>query len=406
MEFHPFVLENQIQHYLWGTKGKNAFIPKLLNIPAVPDIPYAELWMGAHPKAPSIIQMNHKKIPLNKAIRMFPKEMIGEAVFHQSAPAALPFLFKVLSAAQALSIQVHPNKKQAKKLHRLHPEHYPDDNQKPEIAIALDQLTALIGLRPICEIQSMLEKTPEIFKFIRSHPGASFHQRDAINDSCLFFKRLMTGADNKRELNQTLNDLKNRLYKQKSEYTDHEQLFLDLRKLYPGPDIGLLAVFFLNLINLKSGQGIFLDSGIPHSYIRGNIIECMANSDNVIRAGLTGKFRDIKTLTQVIRYDNDPVHVIEPDKDRSVFVYPVPAAEFQVTRIILESGRMIRQEKHNKPAILLCVKGSCQLSWPGGKINQKLIIQQGQSVFFPAILKSYGLTASDDICLFQATPPV
>jgi len=138
-ERRPYLLNNTIQKYSWGMSGKNAFIPKLLGITLEKNEPSAELWMGGHPSAPSKIYLFDSWINLNDVIRDFPVEILGQKIFEKFG-SQLPFLFKVLSAAQPLSIQVHPNKTQAEELNSKDPEHYPDKNHKPEIAIDIDEL--------------------------------------------------------------------------------------------------------------------------------------------------------------------------------------------------------------------------------------------------------------------------
>lgn len=136
----PYLLKNKVQHYKWGAIGTMAYIPQLLGEKAESDKPYAELWIGAHPSFSSEIVIDEVAFPLYDIIQKFPKEILGEYVLNNYSKN-LPFLFKVLSAAEALSIQAHPNKQQAISLYARDPEHYPDDNHKPEIAIALDELT-------------------------------------------------------------------------------------------------------------------------------------------------------------------------------------------------------------------------------------------------------------------------
>ena len=131
----PYKLFNKVQNYDWGTKNEDAFIPKFLGVKPEKDLPYGELWIGAHPKAPSEIEIEGIKYSLNWVIDNFPEEVLGKDVANIFG-GKLPFLLKVLSAAQALSIQLHPNKKQAEILHAKDPINYPDDNHKPEIAIA------------------------------------------------------------------------------------------------------------------------------------------------------------------------------------------------------------------------------------------------------------------------------
>ena len=187
----PYLLKNTIQHYEWGTKGKNAFIPKLLNIKSEKDKPYAELWMGAHPKSPSKIVIDGNEFSLNEVIHQYPGEMLGSKTAKKFSNT-LPFLFKVLSANEALSIQVHPDKKQAISLHKKDPINYPDSNQKIEIAIALDSLTALVGFKTFKEILKVLKDYPEIGEFIGNKFVVSLKVLSRQNQKN-FLQKLFTG---------------------------------------------------------------------------------------------------------------------------------------------------------------------------------------------------------------------
>ena len=165
----PYRLRNTIQHYAWGTSGLDAFIPRLLGIAPEPDTTYAELWLGAHPKAPSQVMVEDAGeqvlIPLDQWVAQYPAAILGERIANRFN-GQLPFLTKVLSAGAPLSIQAHPDKSQAERLHALDPEHYADDNHKPEIAVALDGLAALMGFKPSSEILRTLQLYPELADFL------------------------------------------------------------------------------------------------------------------------------------------------------------------------------------------------------------------------------------------------
>ncbi|MBU2508197.1 MAG: mannose-6-phosphate isomerase, class I, partial [Bacteroidetes bacterium] len=151
IETRPYKLINQIQNYSWGTKNGSAFIPKLIGFPPESNISYAELWMGAHKSASSKIIVGDRELFLSDAIEKYPNQILGKSVVEKFGKT-LPFLFKVLSAGEPLSIQAHPNKRQARVLHKRDPVNYPDENHKPEIAVAIDKLEALVGFRPLQEI--------------------------------------------------------------------------------------------------------------------------------------------------------------------------------------------------------------------------------------------------------------
>ena len=151
----PYILLGKIQNYDWGTVNKEAFIPRLLKIEQKKDLPYAEYWIGVHPKAPSEIILEGEKVSLPSVLKQFPFEILGERI-SKKFNNSLPFLLKVLSVNKALSIQAHPNKKLADALNQRDPVNYPDKNHKPEIAIAIDKLKAIVGLKePIISLISL-----------------------------------------------------------------------------------------------------------------------------------------------------------------------------------------------------------------------------------------------------------
>ncbi len=159
----PFLLENSIQPYPWGERGKNAYIPRLLGLDVESDdTPFAELWIGAHSSAPSKVILDPDQVMLlSELIDKYPTEILGDSVA-EAFNGQLPFLLKVLSAREILSIQMHPNKQQALELHNQDPKNYPDTNHKPEIAIVLDSLTALVGLIDDKELPSVMKRYPEL----------------------------------------------------------------------------------------------------------------------------------------------------------------------------------------------------------------------------------------------------
>jgi mannose-6-phosphate isomerase len=447
---------NQIQHYAWGTKGDTAFIPHLLGIEAQENLPYAELWMGAHPKAPSALILDGARASLRQLIAQHPRPLLGTDVSTRFE-GTLPFLFKVLSIGEALSIQAHPNKHQAERLHAQDPEHYPDGNHKPEVAVALTDLTALVGFKPLPEILETLRQYPEITNFIGPEIVDSAKHADLASKSgrrqcleTLYATLIRRSITHKQNLTYHLNQLYKQLHAS-PHVSEQEQLFLTLRQRYPGPDVGLFSIFFLNLVHLKKGQGIFTPAGIPHAYLEGNIVECMANSDNVVRVGLTPKYKDATTLLQILTYEATGVPILEgtpldvADGVEEV-VYATPASEFQLSRLRMAAGQTRRSlgrgrekgevrsgkgvssrtplayhsERADKvhpseksssttPKILLATKGKARLSWetapsqdaPHGECE----LETGHSVFIPASLPTYTLKAESQVEVFIAGVP-
>ena len=403
----PYLMHNQVQHYEWGTHDHAAYIPQLLGIPPQPGKPYAELWMGAHPKAPSSVVVDGHDIPLDQWIAAHPQELLGSAVI-QRFENGLPFLFKVLAAGEALSIQAHPNKAQAKILRINDPEHYPDDNHKPEITIAIDALTALMGVKPFGEMVDTLRRYPEIAGFIGTQ--ASARVTDVQNPSAQqqqeIVRQLLTALFSRavslpQELAQAADSLAQRLGKPGETLSEVEQLFLELREKYPATDVGLFAIFVFNLVHLSEGEGMYAAAGVPHAYLKGNIVECMANSDNVVRVGLTSKFKDTPALLEVMQVDPNPVDILHADPASAETVYVTPAPEFQGSRLRLKAGTERQQYTDSKPEIFIILQGEVTVRWPGGQETYR----RGQSVFIPANLAGYILIAEQPVVLFRAAIP-
>ena len=397
-ETRPFRLLNKIQHYAWGARNEQAFIAKLLQLEVEKDKPYAELWMGTHPNAPSTVEINNQeKIHLDRFIKQFPREVLGAKVIERFG-AQLPFLFKVLSAGEALSIQAHPNKEQAAILHKRDPEHYPDDNHKPEIAIALDQLTALVGFRPLTELITILEEFPELnqIRFFAKNQDKPFTNRQEFK---LFFQDLMRNSEKHPEiLEQILQSMEQKLLS-RSNLSERDELYLQLRKRY-GTDVGLIFIYLLNLVHLSRGQGVFLKAGVPHAYLKGNIVECMANSDNVVRVGLTPKFKDVQALMEIVTYDLKPVEILDGSQSNQ-FTYQVPINEFAIQHFDLEPGQKAHF-KFDSISILIIINGQGRISYrTGSQVGQK-----GQSFLLPAALSEVNFKALTPMEIFCAFVPI
>jgi mannose-6-phosphate isomerase len=408
----PYLLANKTQHYAWGSKGRDAFIPRLLGIAAKPGLPYAELWIGTHPKAPSEMILGDVSAPLPGVISQYPLQMLGERVSRRFS-GTLPFLFKVLSVAEPLSIQAHPNKEQAQALHARDPEHYPDDNHKPELAIALDSLTALVGFKSLSDILHTLERYPELAHFIgpdtvprlrRWRQLACGEQRDLLRS---MYSNLVRRATTRQpELVACICRLEGRLLRSEESLTEEEQLFLTLRETRPRTDVGLLSVFLLNPIHLEAGEGVFIEPGTLHAYMRGNIVECMASSDNVVRAGLTPKFQDFGTIVDILNYDMDPIPILGQDAGREPVTYQTPAAEFQVSRRRLKRDEAVLEVAGGELEILLITKGDIRISWQANSGGLEAHFRRGQSLVMPASMGEFRMIPQSPAEVFRVQVPL
>lgn len=397
----PYRLRSSIQHYAWGTQNEAAFIPRLIGWEPEADTPYAELWIGAHDKAPSELEVEGRWVALPEILETQAESLLGKAVAEQFNNR-LPFLLKVLSAGEALSIQAHPNKAQAEALHKRDPEHYPDDNHKPEIAVALDSLTALAGFKTTGELLEVCMNYPEIHDFVKVNVMQVFRDKEGLKT---FYTTLMKRAVSEPDaLNEAIDLLQRRLLETKNP-NETENLFLKLRKSYPGPDVGLFSLFILNLIHLNPGEGIFLKAGIPHAYIEGNIIECMANSDNVVRAGLTPKYKDIETLTDILTYETGVPERYNPDFTRLETIYNPPVPEFRLSRIQLSAIDNQLMPVDSKCKVHLVTEGKLLISWQAEHDFFQFELKKGETALVPAIMGQYQIKSVTDTQFFTVTIP-
>ncbi len=392
IEPKPYKLINHIQNYEWGTKGKDAFIPNLLGFEG-DDKPYAELWIGGHPKLSSNIIIEDVKYNLKDVVKKYPIEILGEAIANKFG-SKIPFLLKVLSASQALSIQTHPSKQEAVEFHRNDPKNYPDDNHKPEIAITLDSLSALVGFRPLDEIEKNICKYPQLLEFIGEEAVNKFLKNKTKRGLKNLFSELMNKSTETEKLKKKIQHLKNEL-ENKVELSEDEQLFLTLYKQY-GVDIGLLVLFFLNVVNLKPGEAIFTPAGIPHAYLKGNIIECMANSDNVVRAGLTNKFKDITQLTNILTYEYGKPELIGKELNKNIHEYSVAVDEFRVEEVTI-NNESLEFTTENRIEIILLTNGEVTCD--------AISITKGESLLLPALLNKYSISSNGKSTLFRVVVP-
>lgn len=391
----PYRLENTIQNYPWGTKDQEAFIPNLLGLKPEPGQAYAELWMGVHTNAPStIIDLDAGPLPLSDWISEEPQKRLATNKQH----TVLPYLFKVLSAGEALSIQAHPNKSQAENLHHLDPEHYPDDNHKPEIAISIDHLDALVGFISDEDFSALLEKYPELKSLVNKYSNPIENLKAGVQ--ALFQVR----EKDAKFFKATTEQLYQRL-RQKDNPDEAEILFLTQFEKHGAGDLGLIFLFLLNRVHLGAGEAVFLAPGIPHAYLRGNIIECMANSDNVVRLGLTNKFCDARALQNILVYDTETNFRVSQSRQGYKSEYATPVSEFRIKSLELPEGKTESFTSRTSLTMFLLLEGEISLHW-GGKSNScTCVLKRGQSFITPANLNNFHMLARMDTKLYLVEIP-
>ncbi len=377
-------LKCSIKNYEWGKLGIDSTVATLSqssNPGFLPkeNVPYAELWMGTHPNGPSILK--DKNIPLDQYIQEN-SDVLGNAA-KDTFGNTLPFLFKILSVRKALSIQVHPNKQQAEELHRISPEIYKDSNHKPELAIALTPFEALVGFRPISEIKNYLRSIPELQTAIGENKVAHLGTSDELSSRTALkncFASLMTQEP--EVITQQLKKLLERFsdLDPVTRQSLNADLFEQLHSDYPG-DVGCFGLYLFNYIALQPGEAIYLAANEPHAYLYGDCVECMACSDNVVRAGLTPKMKDVETLVDMLNYICEPVGTkrFQPSReDECTEVFRPPIQDFAVAKITIPPGRpSYNVIPRNTASILIIVNGKAE-------IPVSRILNRGSVIFIPA----------------------
>jgi len=397
VKFIPCFLENTVQNYHWGQSGKNALIPDLLNQEPEPGKVYAELWIGAHPKAPSKILTEDGAISFNDWIDLDPAAILGNSAAEKFGNR-LPFLLKVLTVARPLSIQTHPNKAQAGKLYLTDPENYPDANHKPEQTIALGKFTAFIGFKSHNKIKMTIDKYPELRKV--------FNINEIYDEALLkpMLKNIFKFSSNDpfafSRYAQNLAEKISLL----SEKTSEESTYLRLFESQLSTDPGLFLIFLLNLVQLEQNEGVFIPTGVPHVYMQGNIIECMANSDNVVRGGLTPKFIDSNTLIDILNYHPEEVDISLGNRIQNTVYYPVRTEEFAIRKHTFDACRSGLIDTEDSLSIFIVTKGACKILWKSDK-QHELTATYGQIFAVPAILSSYELVTQELTEIFQVSIP-
>nr|XP_039248435.1 mannose-6-phosphate isomerase-like [Styela clava] len=378
-----FELRCEVQQYAWGKIGSASEVARLsssahADFAVAEDEPYAELWMGAHPKAPSQILTPKTSLSLLEYIKKNP-EVLGKKV-NNVFKGELPFLLKVLSVNKSLSIQAHPNKSHAEKLFAERPDIYKDPNHKPEMAIALTPFEGMCGFRPLKEIQMFLKEVPE-FRAVVGESEAENIMKCKPGDEYVA-KALKSCFENVMKCNaevrkKNLSKLISRISVMDQESDSFSkysgELLLRLNSQFPG-DVGCFVVYFLNHIILKPGEAMFLGANEPHAYLDGNCIECMACSDNVVRAGLTPKLIDVPTLCEMLNYqpatpESKIFPSIQKKDDPYVKEYNPPVDDFAVQYISIPKGISEYTIKAIDSASILLVfegKGAANKSKPSG----------------------------------------
>lgn len=404
-------LECRVQHYAWGD---TRFIPALLGVDNPEGQPFAELWMGAHPDLPSEVVLEGERVGLDVLIQTSPEAILGSNVARDFR-GRLPYLFKVLSASSPLSIQVHPSKRKAEEGFAREnaagvpisapTRNYRDDNHKPELIAALTDFYGLRGFRPPSEIASMLGEVREF-----SDLAPDFEPTPQSLRS--LYEQFMTAPQDR--VDEVLNPLVRRLEREEAGRprpfgrNDREYWVLRADREYSAGghrDRGLFSIYLLNLVHLQPGEAKQLPSGVLHAYLEGSGVEIMANSNNVIRGGLTRKHVDVPQLLENVTFEGGPAEVLRAARlSETEWGYPTSFQEFELRRIEVGEGRTHRAGGDHSAEILLCVAADEDASATITSGDESLPASTG-GVVLARHAAAYTIEALGTAILFKATVP-
>ncbi|NQT65646.1 MAG: mannose-6-phosphate isomerase, class I, partial [FCB group bacterium] len=303
-------------------------------------------------------------------------------------------------------IQAHPNKAQARKGFKLENEkniplnsperNYKDNNHKPELLCALTNFEVMCGFQPIKDIV-------ERIKYLQLEDHIPRMKELEIDPTAKNLKKMLSKLMVKHDDGQTkkVGILVNKIAE--SEPIDENETLIfrwivKLAAIYP-KDMGVFSPLFLNVIKLKPGEALFIEAGVLHTYLSGCGVEIMANSDNVLRGGLTPKKVDIPGLIKILKFDNDGLKKIQPKFNKGEYIYQTSAAEFQLSKIIVKDNEPFVRSNILSAEIILCAEGTGLITWSDSSHELK----QGESVFIPFAISEYSIEGSTE--LFRVVVP-
>jgi len=369
-------------HYAWGSVD---LLPALMGLR--PDgRPVAEVWMGAHPAAPSSIEVGGRRVALDSFIAENTEQALGlEAMTEHGSH--LSFMMKLLAAEKPLSLQVHPTRQQAEEGYRreatagISPtdptRNYRDSSHKPEMLYALTPFEMMCGFRPVEAIRELLEGLrveslePILACLERSHPEVALRSA--------FETLLHADPDHRRSVTDAVVTSAHARRGQRPEYL----FVVELTEEHPD-DVGVVASLFLNHVRIQAGEAVFIAAGVLHSYVRGLGVELMATSDNVLRAGLTPKHVAVQEVLRSVSYVAGVPQPLVPEVVGDVSVYLPPVSDFSLwvytPRAAGDDATRTAAAGPPKGARIIV---SCGERTVLSRRAQQLVLEPGQAAFIP-----------------------
>ena len=401
------LIRGAIRTYAWGSRNA---IADFTGRPAPTAHPEAELWFGAHPGDPAQLDGPAGATSLLDVIAADPQAQLGTAVRDRFGDV-LPFMVKVLAAEEPLSLQAHPSAQQAVEGYQREDRrgvalkspirNYRDRSHKPELLIALGDFEALAGFRPAAHSVALMRalEVPRLEPFI----GLLADQSDASGLRALFTTWITAPQpDLDALIPAVLDGAVSYIRSGAKEFASEVRAVLELGERYPG-DAGVLAALLLNRISLKCGDGIFLPAGNLHSYLQGMAMEVMANSDNVLRGGLTPKHVDVPELLRVLDFTPVPDARVCTRRDGIELLYDTPTVEFAASVLMLDGEHLGHAvdapARHDGPQVLVCTEGSVIVRTKSPEIQ----MQRGEAAWVAADDGPISVEATQVARLFRAT---
>ena len=395
-----FSLKGKIQNYAWGG---SEFIPNLLGTTPSEE-KCAEYWLGAHANAPSVLKTEDGEQTLDTFFNTDLTNKLGHDITEKFG--RLPFLLKVLDVNDMLSIQVHPTKVEAEKGFKKENDlgisltasnrNYKDDNHKPEIMVALNEFWLLHGFLTKEKLARVLEAIPEFQSLQSVFESEGYYG---------LYKKVM--EQSQEQTNQVLQSLVGRilpLYKS-GNLSKSSPDYWAAKAVDSASDTsidkGIYSIYFFNILKANKGEAIFQDAGIPHAYLEGQNIELMANSDNVLRGGLTPKHVDVKELLKHVAFEATIPNIMQGElqSDGIERIYKSPAPDFELSQIALNNSQEYK-DKTKTTQIIIVIEGNVTINEGDTNLNLK----KGDAVVLLAD-SHYQISTSKSAVLYKATAP-
>ena len=395
-------LTGAVKHYDWGG---SKVIPSLLQLDNTADRPFAEYWLGVHPLGECLVEIDGRQQILADLIKKQPEKTLGKKVF--SRFGNLPYLLKLLDVKDMLSIQVHPSKLQAERGFQREnaagipldsfKRNYKDDNHKPELLASLGDFWLLHGFKNPKQLIEDLDNTPELKNLAAIFENESYRG--------LYFELMKMPQG---EVNRILAPMLDRiipLYHGNNINRESPDFWAARAALSYSRDHnidrGIFSIYLFNILKLKEGEALYQREGVPHAYLEGQNVEIMANSDNVLRAGLTSKHIDVDELLSCVKYEPAVFNILDgmPGENMSG-KYVTAAPDFELSRFLLTPGAKTSFTS-STAEILLLTKGSVILK----SGNTELELKQGYPSAFVFPMQEVSIEAKEASVLFRASVP-